>query len=262
MKEKKHAVVELKNSKLTAKVAESLNVEVSDNTTTAKKSTTAKFSLEDETDKLQKEAKLDKNKVFAEVSDFFAPLKFDSSTLEKNLSPLVASGILSEDAKNAAIEKAKKEFKEANKEEFAKAQNLTFAEVIKKLQSDKQLFEKVCEVCKTQTFNESDYIQNGKVCIYRANDCEGKNYEDATLRTHENNVEFVVPLYVEKREVTTDNILLSIRYYQSKVEASKRLLNKVTDYKRILSSVGVAVLKAKENGFSKEQILQEVEKYF
>ena len=102
--------------------------------------------------------------------------------------------------------------------------------------------------------------------IYRANQCTDKEgndrYTDATLSRTENGVNFSVSLFVEYREVTTANVLLSIRYRQSYLDAAKRLINKVSDYKRILTAVFDAAKKAKENGFSLEQVTEQVTKVF
>ena len=241
-------------------------VEVIDAATTKGKAT-AKFNLNDQTAAEEELLKVDKNKLFSvELSEYFCPVRFDSSTLEASLNPLVSSGILSEDAKTAAIEKAKKEFLEAHSEEIAAAQNLSFAEVVAKLKENETLYKKVLTACNVSELKESDYLTEGKVMIYRANQCTDKEgndrYTDATLSRTENGVNFSVSLFVEYREVTTANVLLSIRYRQSYLDAAKRLLNKVSDYKRILTAVFDAAKKAKENGFSLEQVTEQVTKVF
>lgn len=241
-------------------------VEVMDATQTKGK-VSGNFNLNDISAAEEKAEKIDKNQLFSvELSDYFCPVKFDASALENALSPLVESGIMSEEAKLAAIEKAKREFLEAHSEEIAAAQNLTFAEVLAKLQENKVLYNKVLTACKVSELKESNYIENGKVCIYRANQCQdkdgGNRYEDVTLKKTENGKEFSVSLFAEYRDVTTANILLSIRYYQSKLDATKRLFNQISDYRRILVNVAETAKKAKDNGFSKEQVFAEIEKVF
>lgn len=265
---KKANVVNNSNNVVTVANVENLApVQVDDNTTTKGKAT-AKFNLNDQTEAEANLEKVDKNHLFSvELSDYFCPVKFDSSTLEANLSPLVASGILSEDAKAKAIETAKKEFKEQHAEEIAQAENMSFAEVVAKLQENETLYKKVLTACNVSTLEESCYIdENGKVLIYRANQCQDKDgnnrYQIATLKKNENGKEFEQPLFVELRDQNTTNILLSIRYYASKQNATKSLLNKVTDYKRILTYVFESVKKAKENGFSLEQVTEQVTKVF
>ena len=238
-----------------------------DDATTTKGKATAKFNLNDQTEAEANLEKVDKNQLFSvELSDYFCPVKFDSSTLEANLQPLVNSGILSVDAMQKAIETAKKEFLEAHSEEIAAAQNLSFAEVVAKLKENETLYKKVLTACNVSELKESDYLTEGKVMIYRANQCTDKEgndrYTDATLSRTENGVNFSVSLFVEYREVTTANVLLSIRYRQSYLDAAKRLLNKVSDYKRILTAVFDAAKKAKENGFSLEQVTEQVTKVF
>lgn len=211
--------------------------------------------------------KVDKNQLFSvELADYFCPVKFDASALENALSPLVASGIMSEEAKLAAIEKAKREFLEAHSEEIAAAQNLTFAEVLAKLQENKTLYNKVLTACKVSGLEESNYIENGKVAIFRANQCQDKDgnnrYTDVTLKATENGVEFTANMFVEYREITTNNILLAIRYYSSKQEAQKKLSNQLADYRRILVNVETSITKAKENNFTKDQISAILEKVF
>lgn len=242
-------------------------VQVDDNTTTKGK-VSAKFNLNDQTDAEEKLSKIDKNQLFSvELSDYFCPVKFDSSTLEANLQPLVDSGILSADAMQKAIETAKKEFKEQHAEEIAQAENMNFAEVVAKLQENETLYKKVLTACNVTTLEESCYVDgNGNVMIFRANQCTDKEgndrYQTATLKRTENGKEFSQPLYVELREQNTTNILLAIRYYASKQNAAKSLLNKVTDYKRILTYVFEAVKKAKDNGFSLPQVTEQIMKVF
>ena len=241
-------------------------VEVMDATQTKGK-VSGNFNLNDIAAAEEKTEKIDKNQLFSvELSDYFCPVKFDASALENALSPLVASGIMSEEAKLAAIEKAKREFLEAHSEEIAAAQNLTFAEVLAKLQENQTLFQKVLTACKVSSIDEANYVSDGKVMIYRANQCTDKDgnnrYTDCTLKTEENGVTFSVNLFVEYREITTANVLLSIRYYQSKQDAQKRLFNQLSDYRRILTNVAETVKKAKENKFTKEQILSIVEEAF
>lgn len=242
-------------------------VQIPDATTTKGK-VSAKFTLVDEAQKEENEGKVDKNQLFSiELNDYFCPVKFDSSTLEANLQPLVNSGILSVDAMQKAIETAKKEYLEQHAEEIAKAQNMCFAEVVAKLQENETLYKKVLTACNVSTLEESCYIdENGKVLIYRANQCQDKEgndrYQTATLKRTENGKEFSQPLFVEVRDQNTTNILLAIRYYASKQNAAKSLLNKVTDYKRILTYVFESVKKAKENGFSLEQVTEQVTKVF
>lgn len=211
--------------------------------------------------------KIDKNYLFSvEVADYFCPVHFDASPLEAALTPLINSGIMSADAVTAAIEKNRKEFTELHAKEIEAANGLTFAEVDAKLQENETLYKKVLQVCGLSFLRESYYIEDGKVKIYRPSQCldkEGKEkYKDATLTTSENGVTFSVPLFIEYREINTSNILLAIRYYNSYLEAAKKLLNKVSDYKRILFNVAEATKRAKENGFTLEQVLEQVTKVF
>ena len=251
------------NVSTVANVENLASVQIDDATTTKGKAT-AKFNLNDQTEAEANLEKVDKNQLFSvELSDYFCPVKFDSSTLEANLQPLVNSGILSVDAMQKAIETAKKEYLEQHAEEIAKAQNMCFAEVVAKLQENETLYKKVLTACNVSTLEESCYIDdNGKVLIYRANQCQDKEgndrYQTATLKRTENGKEFSQPLFVELRDQNTTNILLAIRYYASKQNAAKSLLNKITDYRRILTYVRESVLRAKNNGFSLEQILNEV----
>lgn len=265
---KKANVVNNSNNVATVANVENLAPVQIDDATTTKGKATAKFNLNDQTEAEANLEKVDKNQLFSvELSDYFCPVKFDSSTLEANLQPLVNSGILSVDAMQKAIETAKKEYLEQHAEEIAKAQNMCFAEVVAKLQENETLYRKVLTACNVSTLEESCYIDdNGKVLIYRANQCQDKEgndrYQTATLKRTENGKEFSQPLFVELRDQNTTNILLAIRYYASKQNAAKSLLNKVTDYKRILTYVFESVKKAKDNGFSLEQITEQVTKVF
>jgi len=223
-------------------------------TTTTKNKVSAKFTLVDDAQQAVNAEKIDKNKLFAEVSDYFCPIKFDSSKLEESLSPLVKSGVLSEDAKAKAIETAKREFFEAHKTEIDASQKLSFAEVVAKLQENETLYKMVLKACNISELSEANYIENGKVLIYRAAQCTDKDgkerYQTAMLKREENGNVFEQPLFVEIREQTTANILLAIRYYSSKQNATKVLLNKVSDFRRLGTNVKEAILKAHNNGFA------------
>jgi len=211
--------------------------------------------------------KIDKNQLFSvEIADYFCPVKFDATQLETSLTPLVESGIMTEETKAVAIADAKKKYLEAHASEIEAANNLTFAEVLAKLQENKTLFNKVLTACKVSELKEGNYIENGKVAIFRANQCQDKDgnnrYTDCTLKAEENGVSFTANLFVEYREITTNNILLAIRYFSSKQEAQKKLSNQLADYRRILVNVETSITKAKENNFTKEQINAILEKVF
>ena len=240
-------------------------VDVIDNTTT-KGRVSGKFTLVDDAVAVDSIEKVDKNKLFAEVSDYFCPVKFDDSQLQAALTPLVESGIMSEETKLVTIADAKKKFLEAHADEIDAANNLCFAEVLAQLQANETLYKKVLAACKVSELKEDNYIIDGKVAIYRANQCtdkEGNNrYTDVTLKTTENGVEFTSGLFVEYRDITTANILLAIRYYASKQDAQKRLFNQLSDYRRILTNVADTVRKAKDNNFAKAQILKIVEEVY
>ena len=240
-------------------------VDIIDNSTTKGK-VSGKFTLVDDAQVTDAIEKIDKNKLFAEVSDYFCPVKFDDSQLQAALTPLVETGIMSEETKLVTIADAKKKFLEAHADEIDASNNLCFAEVLAQLQANETLYKKVLSACKVSELKEDNYIIDGKVAIYRANQCtdkEGNNrYTDVTLKTTENGVEFTSGLFVEYRDITTANILLAIRYYASKQDAQKRLFNQLSDYRRILTNVETSIIKAKENSFTKEQISAILEKVF
>lgn len=254
------------NSNTVANVENLTTVNVTDNTT-IKGGVSVKFTLNDQTAVEEKTEKLDKNKVFAEVSEFFCPVRFDSSNLEAGLAGLVASGLMSEDTKIKTIDAARKEFFNSHAAEIDASEKMSFAEVLAKLQTNQTLYKKVLAACNVQSLEMSNYIDaNCNVMIYRASQCIAKDgnerYQVATLKRNENGKEFTQPLFVELREQTTANILLAIRYYSNKQNAAKTLLNKITEYKRVLTYVFEAAKKAKENGFSLEQVMNEVSKVF
>lgn len=259
----------MSNKKEDVKVVNNSNnlpeVDIIDNSTTKGK-VSGKFTLVDDATAVDAIEKVDKNKLFAEVSDYFCPVKFDDSQLQAALTPLVETGIMSEETKMVTIADAKKKFLEAHADEIDAANNLSFAEVLATLQANETLYKKVLNACKVSELKEDNYIINGKVAIYRANQCtdkEGNNrYVDCTLKATENGVSFTSGLFVEYRDITTANILLAIRYYASKQDAQKRLFNQLSDYRRILTNVEASMIKAKENNFTKEQISAILEKVF
>ena len=241
-------------------------VDVLDATQTKGK-VSSKFNLVESAKAEEAIEKVDKNQLFSnEIADLFCPVKFDDSQLQTALTPLVESGIMSEETKAVTIADAKKKFLEAHSEEIAAFQNLTFSEVVAKLQENETIWKKVLTACKVNELTESNYIENGKVSIFRANQCQDKDgnnrYTDVTLKASENGVSFTANLFVEYRDITTSNILLAIRYYSSKQEAQKKLSNQLADYRRILVNVETSITKAKENNFTKEQISAILEKVF
>lgn len=259
----------MSNRKEDVKVVNNSNnlpeVDIIDNSTTKGK-VSGKFTLVDDATAVDAIEKVDKNKLFAEVSDYFCPIKFDDSQLQAALTPLVETGIMSEETKQVTITDAKKKYLEAHADEIDAANNLTFAEVLAQLQANETLYKKVLNACKVSELKEDNYIIDGKVAIYRANQCTDKDgnnrYTDVTLKTTENGIEFTSGLFVEYRDITTANILLAIRYYASKQDAQKRLLNQLSDYRRILTNVADTVRKAKDNNFAKAQILKIVEEVY
>lgn len=259
----------MSNRKEDVKVVNNSNnlpeVDIIDNSTTKGK-VSGKFTLVDDAAAVDAIEKVDKNKLFAEVSDYFCPVKFDDSQLQAALTPLVETGIMSEETKHVTIADAKKKYLEAHSDEIEAANNLSFAEVLATLQANETLYKKVLNACKVSELKEDNYIINGKVAIYRANQCtdkEGNNrYVDCTLKATENGIEFTSGLFVEYRDITTAYILLAIRYYASRQDAQKRLLNQLSDYRRILTNVADTVRKAKDNNFAKAQILKIVEEVY
>ena len=249
-----------------AKKGNSLPVVNIPESTQTKGKVSSKFTIVDDTECIEQIEKLDKNKVFQEVNDWFCPVKFDDTQLRNSLQPLVNSGIMSEEVFSATLNKAKSEFLNNHSEEIESANHLNFAEVVSKLKSNESLYNKVLKVCNISELVEGDYINENGVQIFRANQClnnDGTNrYKDVSLSRIENGQIFTQSLFVEYREVTTSNIILSVRYRQSYIDAIRKLSNQVSDYKRILANVAISASKAKENGFSKEQIFAEIEKIF
>ena len=248
-------------SKVDGANTDNVLVDVADSTTTKGK-ISSKFTIVDDSEVLDAFENPDKNKVFQSVNDYLCPVKFDDTKLVESLQPLVSSGILSEDAMFAAIAKAKKEYMEQNIEVIESAQNMTFSEVISKLKENKTLFSQMLSVCNVSEFVEERYVNENNVLIYRGAQCFDKDgnerYGREIMKREINGKTFEEIVFVEKREITTANIILAIRYYASKQNALKRLANKVSDYKRLLENVLNSAAKAIENGFSKEQIINAI----
>lgn len=267
MKQTNENATVMNNSNNVASVANLSEVNVTDATTTKGK-VSGKFNINEQTALEASACRVDKNQLFSvELYDYFCPVKFDSSNLEAGLSGLVASGLMSEETKAKTIDAARKEFLNSHADEIAASEKMSFSEVLGKLQENQTLYKKVLEACNIQSLEMSNYIdESGNVMIYRASQCKDKDgndrYQAATLKRNENGKEFTQPLFVELREQTTANILLAIRYYSSKQNAAKSLLNKVTDYRRILQDVFRVAIKAKDNGFSLEQVTAEIERAF
>ena len=239
-------------------------VEVIDETQTKGK-VSENVSLTETAEKESKEESLKKNEVFAEVQKYFCPLFFDE-TAQREYLKNIPSSILSDYAKEKAIQQSKKEFFDLHKEELEQAEKLSFADVSEKLKSNPELYKKVLSVCGVSELRQERYIKDGKVLIYRGaqfTDKDGTNrYIESEISRTENGHVFTEKFWKEEREISTSNILLSIRFYSTYLDTLKRVSNKVSDYKRLLQNVSETAKRAKENGFTKEQIFAEIEKVF
>lgn len=234
--------------------------------TQTKGKVSSKFTIVDDSDVIDSIEKQSKNEVFAAVTDYFCPIKFDDTLLRQSLLPLVESGVMSEDVFQSTLQKAKKEFLDSHSDEIAKGEKLTFVEVVNKLKENDTLYQRVLQACNVTELIESRYINDNKVNIYRAaqsTDRDGKDkYFDVTLSMTENGHTFTSGLFVERRDVTTSNIILAIRYYSSKDDAERKLWRMIQDYRKILTFVGESAKKAFANGFSLESVLAKVEDSF
>lgn len=239
---------------------------IGEDSTLTKGKVSGKFTIVDDSDAIDSIEKQSKNEVFAAVTDYFCPIKFDDTLLRQSLLPLVEAGVMTEDVFQFTLQKAKKEFLDSHSDEIAKGENLTFVEVVNKLKENDTLYQRVLQACNITELIESRYIQDSKVNIYRAAqsiDRDGKDkYFDVTLSMSENGHTFTSGLFVERRDVTTSNIILAIRYYSSKDDAERKLLRQIQDYRKILIFVGDTAKKAFSNGFSLESVLAKVEDSF
>lgn len=222
-------------------------------------------TLTETAEKESKEESLKKNEVFSEVQKYFCPLFFDETAQRESLKS-IPSSILSDDAKEKAIQQSKKEFFDLHKEELEQAEKLSFAEVAERLKANTELYKKVLSVCGVSELKPERYIKDNKVLIYRGaqfTDKDGVNrYIESEISRTENGRVFTEKFWKEEREITTTNILLSIRFYSTYLDTVKRVNNKVSDYKRLLQNVSETAKRAKENGFTKEQIIREIEMVF
>lgn len=235
------------------------------NETQTKGKVSENVTLTDTAEKESKEETLKKNEVFADVQKFFCPLVFDETAARESLVN-IPSSILSDDAKEKAIQQSKKEFFDLHKEELEQAEKLTFEEVSEKLKSNTELYKKVLSVCGISELKEERYINSGKCLIYRGaqfTEKDGTNrYIESEISRTENGHVFTEKFWKEERGISTSNILLSIRFYSTYLDTVKRVNNKVSDYKRLLQNVSETAQRAKDNGFTKEQIFAEIEKVF
>lgn len=238
-------------------------IEVKDETTT--KSEKSHDTLTTQAEKENETESLKKNEVFEKVKTFLCPVTFDETAQRESLKN-IPSFILSDDAKEKAIQQSKKEFFELHAAEIEAAEKLNFSQVVEKLKGNTELYNNVLSVSAVSELKEERYINNGKCLIYRGaqfTDKEGKNrYKENSISRTENERIFNTTFYIEERDVTTSNIILAIRYYSNYLDAVKRVNNQVNIYKCILTNVGDVAKRAKENGFSKEQIINEIEKVF
>lgn len=255
----------MKTKEMKAKVNNSNTlpvVEVSDNTTTKGK-VSSKFNLNNLADAEAEAEKLDKNKVFTEFEDFLSPISFNAeeSPIYLALKPLLDSKTISEEMFNSQIDKAKADWKKANAEEIAKGENLSFAEIVEKLNTNKTLLDKVLKVSGVSELVESNYISGDSVIIYRTSeDNSGKDrYKDISISRTEKGNYFNVPLFAEYKEINTHNIVIAIRYYSNKISAYRTLNNKVKEFLSFGDNFKAMCKKGLEKGFTKSDLLAELE---
>lgn len=241
-------------------------IAIEDATTTRGK-VSAKYTLDDQAAAEEKVVgRQDKNQVFAQVTDAVSPVHFDADALVSSLKPIVESGIMSEDVMQATINKARAEFMAAHAAEIEAAESLPFGEIIAKIQAVPGLLAKVLKVCNVESLDESDYIRGGQCLIYRAAqsfDKDGRpRYELANIVREVDGKAFTAELFCERRPISASNIVVAIRYHQSFLDAQRRLEFSISKHRAALKDVEAAALKAKEAGFSLEQIGAVLKKVF
>lgn len=239
-------------------VCENLNTDVQDATTTGGKKTTGEKETANGVD-----VSLSKNEIFAKLKEYFTPkdLLFDGSEIEKQMQPLVTSGVISQSVLIAAVEKARKEFELKNKETLLACENITFSDFLERLQANEQLYKDVLNACKLSEINESMVSDSeGNVVIYRGAQCTDKNgkaryIEDFCKVVDKLGKEHTATVYKELRtERTVTNYIQAIRYYSTFADVRAKLAKQAKECTAPLELAVKAIHKAMVAGFRLEEI--------
>lgn len=240
-------------------VCDNMIVEVTDDTTTK----SVKPSGEKETAN-DLEISLSKNEVFAKLKVFFEPKDiepFDESAISEQMNPLLTAGLITQAVVDAAIAKAKAEYKLNNAAAIAAAENISFSDFLERLKANGKLYNEVLNACKLTEIEEGKVFDaNGNVVVYRGAqslDKEGKEryFSEICTITDKLGKEHTATVYKELRtDHNVTNYIQAIRYYSTYSDTRAKLAKEAKECESVLNAAAKAIQKALESGFTLKDI--------
>lgn len=250
----------VKTNKVSEKAVNNLQaIEVIDDTTTK----SVKPSGEKETAN-DLEQTFSKNEVFAKLKVFFEPKDiepFNESAISEQMGPLLTAGLITQAVVDAAIAKAKAEYKLNNTAAIAAAENISFSDFLERLKANEKLYNEVLNACKLSEIDESKvFDEGGNIVVYRGAqslDKDGKvRYASEICKvTDKLGKEHTAPVYKELRtEHNVTNYIQAIRYYSTYSDTRAKLAKEAKECESVLNAAAKAIRKALEAGFTLKDI--------
>ena len=210
------------------------------------------------------EISLSKNEVFAKLKVFFEPKDiepFNESAISEQMNPLLTAGLITQSVVDAAIAKAKAEYRLNNAAAIAAAENISFSDFLERLKANEKLYNEVLNACKLSEIEESKvFDESGNIVIYRGAqslDKDGKNryVSEICKVTDKLGKEHTAPVYKELRtERNVTNYIQAIRYYSTYSDTRAKLAKEAKECERVLDVAAKAIRKALETGFTLKDI--------
>ena len=239
-------------------VCDNMSIEVTDDTTTK----SVKPSGEKETAN-DLEKSLSKNEVFAKLKVFFEPKDikpFNASVITDQMDPLLTAGLITQSVVDAAIAKAKAEYKTNNSAVIAKAENISFSDFLERLKANEKLYNEVLNACKLSEIDESKvFDESGNIVIYRgaqSNKEGGVRYTEEICKVIDKlGKEHTATTYKELRtDHNVTNYIQAIRYYSTYSDARAKLAKEAKGCESVLYAAARAINKALFAGFALKDI--------
>lgn len=240
-------------------VCDNMNIEVTDNTTTK----SVKPSGEKETAN-DLEKSLSKNEIFAKLKVFFEPKDiepFNASVITDQMNPLLTAGLITQSVVDAAIAKAKTEYKTNNSAVIAKAENISFSDFLERLKANEKLYNEVLNACKLSEIDERKvFDESGNIVIYRGAQSLDKDGKDRYISeickvTDKLGKEHTATVYKELRtDHNVTNYIQAIRYYSTYSDARAKLAKEAKECESVLYAAVRAINRALYAGFALKDI--------
>ena len=248
------------NNKVSEKAVNNLlAVEIVDNTTTK----SVKPSGEKETAN-DLEKSLSKNEIFAKLKVFFEPKDiepFDGSTITEQMTPLLTAGVITQSVIDAAIEKAKTEYKLNNAAAIAAAENISFSDFLERLKANEKLYNEILNACKLSEIDESKvFDESGNIVVYRGAQSLDKDGKERYMSeickvTDKLGKDHTATVYKELRtDHNVTNYIQAIRYYSTYSDTRAKLAKEAKGCESVLYAAARAINKALFAGFTLKDI--------